>query len=84
MFLLQALDFEVPPNDFVLNIEVTDGINQADMTSAAVTITDVNDVIPEFEETEYTRTVSEDVSVGFEIITVTATDNEVGNNGDFT
>ena len=83
MFLPQALDFEVPPNDFVLNIEVTDGINQADMTSAAVTVTDVNDVIPEFEETRYTKTVSEDVNVGSEIISVTATDDEVGLNGDF-
>ncbi|XP_072014059.1 LOW QUALITY PROTEIN: neural-cadherin-like [Amphiura filiformis] len=79
----RPLDFEVAPNSFVLNIEVTDGVNQADMASAAVIISDVNDVIPEFEETLYERTVAEDIAVETSIITVIATDDEMGANGDF-
>ena len=83
MIFSPPLNFEDPPNSFVLNVEVTDGVNRADMASAAVTISDVNDVIPEFQQKEYERTVAEDISPGTSIISVIAVDDEQGLNGDF-
>ena len=40
-------------------------------------------MIPRFEQDEYEEVVSEDVTVGVEIISVRANDEEGGLNGDF-
>lgn len=47
----------------------------------SVTITDINDNHPQFDKPSYNATVREDISKGTTVLSITATDNDMGANG---
>ena len=64
-----------------LEITVTDGGGRYAIRSATVTLTDINDNPPIFDETTYHFNVSEDVPPDTPVGLVTATDADIGLNG---
>lgn len=79
------LDYETKKN-YKLSISVRDrGLPQKIGENAIVNIAvgDCNDNSPRFNESTYKVTVPEDQPIGAEIITVTASDKDIGTNGDF-
>ncbi|KAJ8042434.1 Neural-cadherin [Holothuria leucospilota] len=75
VFLARPLDYE-SQSLFLLEYKVTDGRNE-ETVSLEITVGDVNDEAPEFEESEYTTTVAEgNTSPVNPIITVSATDKD--------
>lgn len=51
-----------------------------DTATVHVNISDANNNSPVFDNTPYTASVSENVPVGFTVLVVAATDNDVGQN----
>ncbi|XP_060935371.1 cadherin EGF LAG seven-pass G-type receptor 1 [Limanda limanda] len=74
---VQPLDREVK-NTHVFKVTVTDsGTPQRSATSYLyVTVSDTNDHSPVFEQTEYRVSIRENVEVGFEVMTIRATDGD--------
>ncbi|XP_045205573.2 protocadherin beta-15-like [Mercenaria mercenaria] len=52
--------------------------------SVNITVTDANDNAPIFTQTNYNITVRENVTIGSTVLTVTARDKDIGNNGKIT
>uniref|UniRef100_A0AAY4D3X6 Cadherin EGF LAG seven-pass G-type receptor 1 n=1 Tax=Denticeps clupeoides TaxID=299321 RepID=A0AAY4D3X6_9TELE len=77
----QPLDREVK-DTHIFKITATDGSAPRRTATSFITITvsDTNDHGPVFEQTEYKVTVRENVEVGFEVITVRATDGDAPSN----
>lgn len=65
---IQASDGGTPPRTSIMEIDVT--------------VTDQNDNDPEFEETSYRHTISENIDVGSTVITVHADDADEGTNAE--
>ncbi|XP_046575785.1 cadherin EGF LAG seven-pass G-type receptor 2-like [Haliotis rubra] len=67
----------------IMNISAKDGGAQIfrNYTTLIVTILDENDVVPTFDRSVYDVNVREDIGVGSDIITLTATDTDEGLNG---
>ncbi|KAI9516941.1 Cadherin EGF LAG seven-pass G-type receptor 1 [Dissostichus eleginoides] len=78
---VQSLDREVK-DTHVFKVIVTDyGSPQRSATSyLTVTVSDTNDHSPVFEQTEYRVSIRENVEVGFEVITIRATDGDAPSN----
>lgn len=78
---LQALDREFK-DTHVFKVIVTDhGTPKRSVTSfLTVTVSDTNDHSPVFEQTEYRVSIRENVEVGFEVMTVRATDGDAPSN----
>ena len=51
--------------------------------SVIIDVLDCNDNMPRFSQSTYTTSVDEDASIGQEIIRVSATDKDIGRNGEF-
>ncbi|XP_028574146.2 protocadherin Fat 2 [Podarcis muralis] len=68
---------------YLLKVMVSDGKFQA-ATEVEISVLDVNDNSPECKQTPYKERVSEDVPQGFSILKVSATDVDVGSNGQIT
>ncbi|XP_072051982.1 LOW QUALITY PROTEIN: neural-cadherin-like [Amphiura filiformis] len=79
----KPLDFETQSQLHTLNLLVSDGVNPSDSTTAAISILDISDEPPMFDEDQYEATIPEDTAVGDEVIRVTASDPESGPAGDF-
>ena len=88
---LQRLDREMltqvfPPPSSLRTIEVQaqDGGNPSLQSTTTVTITllDINDNTPEFSPASYSPTVVEHSDNGVMVVTVSATDADIGNNGE--
>ncbi|XP_078660403.1 protocadherin Fat 4-like isoform X2 [Branchiostoma floridae x Branchiostoma belcheri] len=83
--VLKEIDYDPPRNNtgFELQILATDGMYN---TTAIVNImvTDVNDNAPEFTQDVYEVQVSETAALGVQVVMVTATDNDSGDNGNIT
>lgn len=81
----QALDREVK-DIHVFKVIATD--NGASRRSAAalltVTVSDKNDHVPAFEQNDYRVSIKENVEVGFEVITIRATDGDAPSNANMT
>ena len=73
----------IPTNKIVLNVEVSDGI-QNDFTTVEIAVKDVNDRSPTFERSEYTAIIPEDTPTGVVIEQVQATDADYGANAEIT
>ena len=73
-------------DSYVLTVEVVDGGTPQLSSRAAVsiTVTDVNDQGPTFDQQLYNATVPEDVSIGTTILDVSASDADIGTNADIT
>ncbi|KAM4723000.1 neural-cadherin-like [Rhinophrynus dorsalis] len=82
--LTQSVDYESDPKDFLLIIRASENLEQLSSTvEVRVTITDVNDCIPEFQQTIYSKdNVPETVAVMTSILQVMATDCDSGVNGE--
>ncbi|XP_033930567.1 cadherin EGF LAG seven-pass G-type receptor 1 isoform X1 [Pseudochaenichthys georgianus] len=78
---VQSLDREVK-DTHVFKVIVTDyGSPQRSATSyLTITVSDTNDHSPVFEQTEYRVSIRENVEVGFEVITIRATDGDAPSN----
>uniref|UniRef100_A0A674E1V5 Cadherin EGF LAG seven-pass G-type receptor 1a n=1 Tax=Salmo trutta TaxID=8032 RepID=A0A674E1V5_SALTR len=78
---VQPLDREVK-DTHVFKVMVTDnGSPRRSATSyLTVTVSDTNDHSPVFEQTEYRVTIRENVEVGFEVMTIRATDGDAPSN----
>uniref|UniRef100_A0A4W6E713 Cadherin EGF LAG seven-pass G-type receptor 1a n=1 Tax=Lates calcarifer TaxID=8187 RepID=A0A4W6E713_LATCA len=78
---VQALDREVK-DTHVFKVTVTDnGTPKRSATSyLTVTVSDTNDHSPVFEQTEYRVSIRENVEVGFEVMTIRATDGDAPSN----
>ena len=82
LYLNKSLNREEIPF-YTLTVEAYDGGNppKVGRTVVNITVTDVNDNAPMFDLTRYTVSVQEDRDIGFDIISVTATDLDEGANG---
>ncbi|KAF7700915.1 hypothetical protein HF521_002080, partial [Silurus meridionalis] len=85
LVLEKELDRE-KQNDINLILTAFDGGNPPKSGTAVihVTVLDANDNIPVFSEPVYRVSLVENAPVGTEVITVTATDDDEGSNGDVT
>ncbi|XP_029969262.1 cadherin EGF LAG seven-pass G-type receptor 1 isoform X2 [Salarias fasciatus] len=79
----QALDREVK-DTHVFKVTVTDnGTPKRSATSIlTITVSDTNDHSPVFEQNEYRVRIRENVEVGYEVMTVRATDGDAPSNAD--
>ncbi|XP_054032276.1 cadherin EGF LAG seven-pass G-type receptor 2 [Dryobates pubescens] len=66
----------------VFRVTATDGgtPRRSAMATLTVTVTDANDHDPAFEQAEYRESVRENLEVGYEVLTVRATDGDAGPN----
>ncbi|XP_064074743.1 fat-like cadherin-related tumor suppressor homolog [Vanessa tameamea] len=79
-----ALDYEAA-REHALTVRATDGVTGAYADLAlTLSVQDVNDCAPEFEDDEYRATVSEAAAVGDLILRVHAADADSGANGEVT
>ncbi|XP_076008243.1 cadherin EGF LAG seven-pass G-type receptor 1 isoform X2 [Genypterus blacodes] len=78
---VQALDREVK-DTHVFRVTVTDNGTPKRSATAylTVTVSDTNDHTPVFEQTEYRVIIRENVEVGFEVMTIRATDGDAPSN----
>lgn len=78
---VQSLDREVK-DTHVFKVTVTDnGTPKRSATSyLTVTVSDTNDHSPVFEQTEYRVSIRENVEVGYEVMTIRATDGDAPSN----
>uniref|UniRef100_A0A8C9TNK3 Cadherin EGF LAG seven-pass G-type receptor 1 n=1 Tax=Scleropages formosus TaxID=113540 RepID=A0A8C9TNK3_SCLFO len=78
---LRRLDREVK-DTHVFKVTATDGGTPRRSATAylTVTVSDTNDHAPVFEQTEYKVRIRENVEVGFEVLTVRATDGDAPSN----
>ncbi|XP_046715399.1 protocadherin gamma-A4-like isoform X15 [Silurus meridionalis] len=83
MVLQKALDREIQPK-LSLNLIAVDGGNpqRSGTVNIDVTVLDVNDNAPIFNQTQYTATVTENAAPGTYITTLNATDADSGSNGE--
>ncbi|KAM4614092.1 neural-cadherin-like [Discoglossus pictus] len=82
--LTRSLDFETEPKQFLLLVNATENAEQLwRTTEVLVFITDVNDCIPEFQQTIYSKdNVPETTAVATSLLQVTASDCDSGVNGE--
>ena len=71
--LIGALDYETATSHD-LTIRVTDNGGNADTANVVVTVTDINDNKPIFDEVSYDQTFAEDIDIATASFEVTATD----------
>lgn len=78
---IQVLDREVK-DTHVFKVTVTDGgtPKRSATSYLTVTVSDTNDHIPVFEQNDYRVSIRENVEVGFEVITIRATDGDAPSN----
>ena len=69
-------------SSYLLNISAKDNGNPAKIgyMQVNVTILDVNDNTPSFDQSHYNVSIMESIQIGTVVLKVTATDNDIGNN----
>ena len=77
--LMRNLDREVV-SSYTLVVEATDGENPVN-ASVSITVTDSNDNEPVCNPTSYSATIREDAGLGTNVLIVTCSDDDEGNNG---
>lgn len=82
VILLQPLDRETK-DSYRENIRASDGdqVSESSSINIDITITDVNDNYPQFEQSSYNITVNENTTVGTIVLTVMASDDDIRDNG---
>ena len=76
-----TLDKSLVLKDYLLSIRVTDGLFNVD-TFLTVSVLDVNNNSPVFSEPSYEGSFDEEQPLGTSVLKVTATDEDLGMNGD--
>lgn len=74
------LDYE-SQQQISLTVRVTDSGNNFDIANISITVLDMNDNVPVFDNASYSVNVSENAPVNYSLITVTATDADSSSNG---
>ncbi|XP_066284596.1 protocadherin Fat 4-like [Branchiostoma lanceolatum] len=77
-------DFDAgAPSTYSLTVKAVDGgVTQRTGTAlVTITLTETNDYAPAFTQTSYSATVDENLAVGNAVVTVAATDSDVGDDG---
>ena len=71
-------------SSYVIGVDVLDGGSpvRSSYVNVSISISDINDNGPVFTSVTFSFSVAEDVTVGYDVGTVTATDADTGNNGD--
>ncbi len=79
----RALDRE-SVQEYSLTIQASDGGSppKTDTATVRITVTDVNDCVPQFSKREYTAKIREDVKPGVLVVTVSASDKDLGSNAE--
>ncbi|CAK8686091.1 unnamed protein product [Clavelina lepadiformis] len=80
--LLKKLDYN-EKSSYRLTVTATDGVN-TNATVVDITVIDTNSHRPVFDQAIYSKTLSESTSVGGKVLTVHATDRDVGENARIT
>ncbi|XP_073475805.1 cadherin EGF LAG seven-pass G-type receptor 1 isoform X2 [Aquarana catesbeiana] len=77
----QALDRETK-DTHVFKVTATDfgSPRRSAITYLTVTVSDTNDHIPQFEQSEYRENIRENIEVGYEVMTIRATDGDAPSN----
>jgi len=77
----RALDRE-SVQEYSLTIQASDGGSppKTDTATVRITVTDVNDCVPQFSKREYTAKIPENTKPGQLVLTVSASDNDLGSN----
>lgn len=81
IILMKHLDREIV-DEYKLQVTVQTKINSVanSSTTVLIKVEDVNDNSPEFDRTEFSAIVSDKVSSGSQVMQITATDKDVGDN----
>lgn len=79
----KALDREIHDN-YQIQLIAIDGGNQTGSLTVNITVTDVNDNPPVFSKKSYNVTVQEDIALNKTILIVSASDLDIGKNGEIT
>ena len=68
---------------YSLTIQARDGASppKTDQATVRITVTDVNDCIPQFSKREYSKKIPENIKPGELVLTVSASDRDLGTNG---
>jgi hypothetical protein len=84
--VLGDLDRDTGITRYVIDVEAKDKSNPDSIASTAVIIslTDVNDNAPMFAQNAYTKLIKEEMIVGKLVLTVDATDRDIGSNAKIT
>ncbi|XP_078343214.1 cadherin EGF LAG seven-pass G-type receptor 1-like [Oculina patagonica] len=79
----RALDRE-SVQEYSLTIQASDGGSppKTDTATVRITVTDVNDCVPQFSKREYTAKIREDVKPGVLVLAVRASDKDLGSNAE--
>lgn len=80
---LILLDYETSPQ-YVLQVQATDPGGLFSEVSVTVTLLDLNDNLPMFDQPSYTRTVPENTPIGTTLLQLTATDGDLIDQGRLT
>ena len=83
LFVIGTLDRE-QQDEYIINVHVTDlGVPPLEnMTSILVRVTDINDNAPMFLEDTYSGVVLENMTIGIDILPLSAIDADIGMNAD--
>lgn len=90
LFLEREIDLDaersLPGNTFVLQIQASqvDNPSKVGVARVEVEVLDLNDNLPEFEVDFYNISIVENLPNGFSVLQIVATDQDQGDNADFT
>ncbi|XP_011407489.2 PREDICTED: protocadherin Fat 4-like [Amphimedon queenslandica] len=85
IFVNAPLDFEGNSTVYSLTVQASE-LNDPNMKTTVpvvITILDINDSPPKFQQQQYNNTISELTGIGADVLTVTASDADSGVNGQF-
>ena len=74
----QVLDYEVPPIQYVLLVQATDGGGLTNMAELRISVTDENEHSPALDKNRYTVNLLEGTPANASIVKLIATDNDGG------
>lgn len=89
LFLEREIDLDsersLPGNTFVLQIQASqiDNPSKTGVARVEVEVIDLNDNLPEFEVDFYNISIVENLPNGFSVLQILATDQDQGDNADF-
>ncbi|XP_065166570.1 LOW QUALITY PROTEIN: protocadherin-like wing polarity protein stan [Atheta coriaria] len=79
----QPLDYKQEKR-YVLTVTASDSGGRTDTATVYVNVSDANNFAPVFDSAPYSVSVNEDVQIGYTVLLVTASDNDVGINAKIT
>lgn len=69
-------------SSYTFSVTASVGDFQIAQTTVSIIVTDINDNMPMFSHNTYTRAIGSNATIGTSILTVTATDSDINENGD--